>query len=202
MHRASRPVSFTPLHLPLLPYKEQHDDGTNAFIYSRFLVPYLCDYNGPALFLDGADMLCRADIAELWDLFDPFYAVQVVKHHYKTTAARKYVGTGMEADNRDYPRKNWSSLMLFNCSHKAWQRIPPKDIGHLPGSFLHRFEWIPDRFVGELPKEWNWLVREYPHNPAARLVHYTLGVPGFPAYAQDDYADEWREELRLANHAC
>lgn len=102
IEKATIPVSFTPLALNTLKdYTETHTDGSNAFIYSRFLVPYLCDYKGYAMFVDG-DMLCRADIKELMDVIDPLAAVSVVKHDYKTKYPTKYLGN----KNEDYPRKN------------------------------------------------------------------------------------------------
>ena len=121
--KASVPVSFHPLSLNMLDYKETHTDGSNAFIYSRFLVPHLQGYQGWAIFCDG-DMILNADIAELWALRDPYMAVQVVKHDYKTKHHTKYLG----AKNEDYPRKNWSSVMLINCSHFAWRLITPVSV--------------------------------------------------------------------------
>lgn len=189
---SSRPVSFTPLYLPNLhEYAETHGDGTNAFVYSRFLVPFLSDYSGFAIFADGADMLCRADIAELWDMRDTSKAVQVVKHDYRSQYTRKYVGTSMEAANADYPRKNWSSLMLINCAHHNWRKITPTTVQGLSGAFLHRFEFLDDAQIGELPPAWNHLVREQDHDPNAKLVHFTLGVPAFKNYRHDPFAHEW-----------
>lgn len=198
--RASEPISFIPLHLDTVRkfYKEKHTDGTNNFIYSRFLIPYMQGYQGWAIFVDGADMLCRADIAELWKLRDQFgKAVQVVKHDYKTTAKRKYIGTDMEADNQDYPRKNWSSVMLINCGHYAWRLITPSFIESAKGSFLHRFEFLKDDEIGELPKEWNHIVWEQPPNKDAKIVHYSLGIPGFDHYQYCEFSDEWFYEKKM-----
>ncbi|MEY4079277.1 MAG: hypothetical protein RIS80_1046, partial [Actinomycetota bacterium] len=153
-----------PLHTPFLKdYQDHKADGTNSFTYSRFLVPYLQGFQGFAIFADGADMLCRADIAELWDMRDPLKAVQVVKHDYTTCEPRKYVGTQMEAPNSSYPRKNWSSLMLFNCSYPMHNRLTPQYIAQTSGTLLHRLSWLDDSKIGELPKEWNWL-DEYGRN--------------------------------------
>ena len=113
LEKASIPVQFIPLSAnSLYFYKETHKDGSNRFIYSRFLTPYLCNFDGFAVFADG-DMICNADIAELQKLFDPAKAVQVVKHDYQTKRAVKYLNN----KNENYPRKNWSSLIIFNCSH-------------------------------------------------------------------------------------
>ena len=193
LHNSSEPVAITPLHLPALRrvYKGGAKDGTNAFIYSRFLIPYLNNYRGFAIFADGCDMLLRDDLAGLWDLRDVFYAVQVVKHDYKTKHVRKYVGTEMEADNEDYPCKNWSSLMILNCAHYAWRKITPETVEEYPGSVLHRFSWMAERYVGELPIEWNWLADEYGPNPQAKLLHWTAGIPAWEHYKDAPHADEW-----------
>lgn len=192
MKRSTMPISVTPLSLPNLAdyYQEQHVDGSNQFIYSRFLVPFLCDFIGWAIFADG-DMLCRDDIARLWAMRDPSKAVQVVKHEYKTKAASKYLGNR----NEDYPRKNWSSVILWNCGHPENYCLQPERVMSQTGAFLHRFSWLPDRLIGDLPKAWNWLVTEYEHNPHASLVHYTLGTPCFKEYAACDYSGEWYDEL-------
>lgn len=202
IERASEPVSFCPLHLDGLRkvYEGGQRDGTNAFIYTRFLIPFLQDYSGWALFVDGADMLCRADIAELWKLRDPFKAVQVVQHDYKTKHCRKYVGTRMHARNDDYPRKNWSSVMLINCSHYDWRRITPDSLLKLTGPELHRFSFITPRFLGSLPIEWNWLADEYGHNPEAKLVHWTTGTPAFEQYREAPHADEFFAQFEKVIH--
>ena len=197
MTRSSLPVSFVPLHLDNMKkfYKENHTDGTNAFIYSRFLIPYMQGYQGWAIFMDGADMLCQADIAELWALRDPFgKAVQVVKHDYKTKSNRKYIGTDMEAGNEDYPRKNWSSVMLINCSHFSWRQVTPDFVERATGQVLHHFSFMVDDEIGELPKEWNHIVSEEAPNPDAKLIHYSLGIPGFKHYEHCEYSDEWFNE--------
>lgn len=202
MDKASEPVSIAPLNLSLMRkfYKEGHTDGTNAFIYSRFLVPYLMGYKGMAIFADGSDMLCMGDIAELAAEFDPLCAVQVVKHDYTTKCPRKYIGTPMEAKNEDYPRKNWSSLMLINCAHFHWRRLTPKAVEGMTGSELHRFEFTEDRFIGGLPVEWNWL-DEYGHNDKAKLIHYTTGIPAFDHYAEAIHASAWRKARDVAFYA-
>ena len=197
IHRSSEPVAFKPLDLKMLAkvYQGGQRDGSNAFIYSRFLVPYLQNYEGMAIFADGSDMLCRGDIAELWAMRDPYKAVQVVKHDYRTEHKRKYIGTQMEADNAIYPCKNWSSLMLINCAHYAWREINPGTIEDADGAYLHRFHFVHEpRFVGALPKQWNWL-DEYGPNPDAKLIHWTLGTPGFKHYANAPHADEWRAQM-------
>jgi len=189
LERSTLPVQFLPLAENTLSfYKETHTDGSNRFIYSRFLTPFLMDYQGWALFADG-DMICRADIAELWRLRDPSKAVQVVQHDYQTKAQRKYLGN----KNENYPRKNWSSVILWNCAHPAHQRLTPEFVMGQTGAFLHRFSWLKDEDIGALAPEWNWLALEYPENPRAHLIHYTLGTPCFKDYADTDMAPLWHE---------
>jgi lipopolysaccharide biosynthesis glycosyltransferase len=189
IEKSSIPVSFTPLALNTLKdYKETHTDGSNAFIYSRFLVPYLNNFKGIALFVDG-DMICRTDIAEILANFDTDEAIKVVKHSYKTKHPIKYLG----AKNEDYPKKNWSSVMLWNCSHWLNKQLTPKFVMEKDGKYLHRFEWLkyPEEQVGKLDETWNWLVSEQEYNPDAKLVHYTIGSPCFKDYQDCDYSEEW-----------
>jgi lipopolysaccharide biosynthesis glycosyltransferase len=196
IRHASRPVAIIPLALNLFTdYTETHTDGSNHFIYSRFLVPHLMDYLGHAIFIDG-DMIVRADIAELWDLRDYTVDVQVVKHDYQTRMTEKYLG----AKNENYPRKNWSSVILWNCQNPANKRLTPQFIEKATGAELHRFTWIKDERIGELPREWNWLPDEYGANPAAKLLHYTLGAPCFHEFATTDQADEWHRERMLTDY--
>lgn len=192
LDKASRPVQFIPLAMNVLQfYKETHTDGSNRFIYSRFLTPYLLDFEGPAIFADG-DMVCHADIAELMDLFDPSKAVQVVQHDYKTKSSIKYLGN----KNQDYPRKNWSSVILWNCGHAANRALTPAFIQDKPGSYLHRFSWLNDSQIGTLPKEWNWLATEYEDNNRAKLVHYTLGTPCFNDFKNAPMSQGWWDAHR------
>jgi lipopolysaccharide biosynthesis glycosyltransferase len=187
MDKSSLPVSFTPLAINTLKgYQETHTDKSNDFIYSRFLTPYLNAFSGWAIFADG-DMICQSDIKELWDLRDISKAVLVVKHNYKTKAQKKYLGNS----NTDYPKKNWSSLILWNCAHPKHRVLTPDFISNQTGKFLHRFSWLEDEDIGDLPKDWNWLAIEYPENKNAKLIHYTLGTPCFREYWDCDMSDIW-----------
>lgn len=187
------PVAICPLHQKSLEFDGQQD-GTNAFIYSRYLIPYLQGFEGWAMFCDG-DMILRDDLKKLWDLRDDSCAVQVVKHNYKTREARKYIGSPIENKNIDYPRKNWSSVVLFNCGHPSNKVLTKEFVGEAGGAILHRFGWLQDEEIGNLPKEWNHLVREQDYDPDAKLVHFTLGAPGFQHYMRDDYAWEWNAHI-------
>jgi len=193
--KSSIPVSFIPLKLEhIKEYTEFHEDGSNSFIYSRFLTPFLCDYEGWAIFADG-DMICLEDINKLWDLRDDSKAVMVVKHDYKTKSNKKYLGNV----NEDYPRKNWSSVILWNCGHEMNLCLTPEYLMGKTGKHLHRFEWLSDGLIGEIPKEWNWLVTEYPENHSASLLHYTLGTPCFPEYYNCEMSEYWHKNNLRAN---
>ena len=174
-------------------------DGSNAFTLARFKIMELCNWSGWAIFIDGADMLLKADINELWALRDKNYAVQVVKHDYQTKHPRKYVGTPMESENASYPRKNWSSVMLINAghiSHFKHRHAIREALEKKDGAFLHRFSWLDDDEIGELPVEWNWLADEFGENPEAKLLHWTAGIPGFYHYHHAPHAQEWRDSFR------
>ena len=195
IRHSSVPLAITPLALTNLgQYQEGHTDGSNEFIYSRFLVPHLMNYSGWGLYIDG-DMLLRGDVAELWDMIDENCAVMCVHHDYKTRVATKYMGSV----NQDYPRKNWSSVVLWNCGHPDNQVITPEKVQSESGAFLHRFQWLDDAKVGELPKVWNWLPDEFGVNPDAKLLHWTLGAPCFHEYADAPMADEWHRERMLTD---
>ena len=196
IRQASKPVAIIPLALNLFEdYEETHTDGSNQFIYSRFLVPHLMDFTGWAIFIDG-DMIIRDDIVKLWELQNPYNDVMVVKHDYKTKMREKYLGS----KNEDYPRKNWSSVILWNCGSFPNRKLMPAFVQQATGAELHRFTWIDDERIGELPKEWNWLPDEYGPNPDAKLLHYTLGTPCFHEFADTPQGDEWHRERILTEY--
>jgi lipopolysaccharide biosynthesis glycosyltransferase len=175
---------------PLVFYK---DEGTNAFTYSRFEVAKLCDYKGRAIFVDGSDMIMAGDISELWDLFDDQYAVQVVKHNYKTSSKTKYINTDMESPNTNYERKQWASVMLINCEHPDWKKVDD----------FTNFEKLQFKFtesIGELPIKWNWLVDEFGEDSRAKILHWTLGVPAFKHYRNAPMNDDWFYYNRRMNY--
>lgn len=189
---------FIPLHAPMLANFDGQQDGTNAFIFSRYLIPSLQCYEGWAIFCDG-DMIVTDDIAKLWALRDDRYAVMVVKHDYKTKHRRKYLGTPLENDNVDYPRKNWSSVVLWNCGHPSNRILSRNFVSEAGSKFLHRFTWLRDEEIGEIPQEWNHLVLEY-ENKNAKLLHHTLGTPAFREYADSDMG--WHGYLMRALNAA
>lgn len=171
-----------PRRLQFTPVAGERRDGSNDFIYARFLVPYLCGYAGSAVFLDG-DMVVRADIAELFSFSLLYNGVRVVKHAYTTKYPVKYLGN----KNEDYPRKNWSSVILWNCGYHAHSVLTPDFVAQQSGSYLHRFSWLHDSALGELGPEWNRLVLEQDVKPEDKILHYTIGIPPF-GYPDDEWS--------------
>jgi lipopolysaccharide biosynthesis glycosyltransferase len=158
---------------------------STEFALTRFLTPHLAK-EGWALFMDCDFMAC-ADIAELFALADPKYAVMVVKHDYQPAEGIKMDGQIQTA----YPRKNWSSLMLFNCDHPANENLTLDMVNLAKGRELHNFCWLEDDEIGELPAEWNHLVGVDAPNPNAKMVHFTLGLPRMDGFAGCEHAYEW-----------
>jgi hypothetical protein len=187
-------ISFNPLVKDSIDdYVENHDDRSNDFIYTRFLVPHLTNFTGWAFYFDG-DMICQADIQELLPYCNNDLAVCVVKHEYKTKFPKKYLGN----INEDYPRKNWSSVIMWNCGHPANRVLTPSFVMESSGSYLHRFSWLEDSMIGSLPTEWNWLVAEMPDNYNAKLLHYTIGTPCFKDYSNLGMSESWNKFFRLS----
>jgi lipopolysaccharide biosynthesis glycosyltransferase len=168
--------------------------ASTEFTFTRFLIPELCNFKGWALFMD-CDMILKTDIKELFDQADDQYAVMCVQHDYSPSATTKMDGQQQTV----YPRKNWSSVMLFNCGHKSNQALT-QDLVNNPdvtGAYLHRFSWLKDKEVGELSPEWNWLVGHYkePEDGTPKLIHYTEGGPWFENYRNCEYHQDWKTEL-------
>jgi len=167
-------------------------DGSNAFIYQRFMVPYYCGYQGFAIFLDG-DMVVKGDILDLWALRDHNKGVSVVKHpDYETKFPVKYFGN----KNENYPRKNWSSVMLWNCGYYPNRTLSPTVVEQAPGAYLHRFYWLRDEQIGDLPESWNRLVLEQEVKPDDKLLHYTIAIPPLAKQHCDTYAAEWWDTFK------
>ena len=179
---ATQPVRITPLNIRHLHGFNNTDyKASTEFAFTRFLVPYLSDYEGYSLFMD-CDMMLRADISELFEMADDS-DVMVVKHKYEPKPEDKFLG----AVQTRYEKKNWSSVMLFN--NEKCGSLSKHHVNIASGLSLHQFEWA--KTIGELPPSWNHLVGEYPANKDANLVHFTLGGPYFKEYQDCEYADEW-----------
>ncbi len=195
LRQASRPVAIVPVNLANLRgiYTRERDaKQSNEFSFSRFLVPYLCDYQGFGVFFD-CDMMLRTDINDIFAEVDkdPGKAVYVVKHDYEPRDEVKFLNTRQYK----YPRKNWSSVVLWNCAHPANRVVTTEYVNHATAMDLHRFHWLKDDEIGDLNIRWNWLVGEYAEPPAdVKNVHWTVGGPYFIEYQDVDFSDEWFKE--------
>lgn len=168
--RSSVPVSITPLVLEQLPIARR---GLTEFTFSRFLVPWLCDFKGSALFLD-ADMVVEGDIADLFAFASPAEgAVQVMKGQ---------------------PKFEWASAMLFNC---AMCKVLTPDFIEDQTNGLLDLAWAS--LVGEFPPEWNRLVG-YGDHALGYLYHYTQGIPVWPETRGDERDQLWIDAHRAMNH--
>jgi hypothetical protein len=171
---------------------QRYDLVSNApcateFSNSRFLTPILVD-SGWALFVD-CDVVFQRDPREMLDdhRFEAF-AVSVVKHNYIAARETKMCGQAQTL----YSRKNWSSVMLFNCDHPANRRLSLWDVNNRPGRDLHQFYWLADHEIGELDPRWNWLVGEQPAPSAVGgIAHFTLGGPFTPGWPGAEHDDIW-----------
>ena len=197
MKRSTVPVSITPLVLSSLrDYKRPRDPKqSNDFSFTRFMVPYLCGYSGQAIFMD-CDMICMTDISRVFDEIDHYSSVSVVKHDYTPKNQIKFLGQ----PQLPYEKKNWSSFMVFNCSHFHTKKLTPDYINTAPALDLHQLKWTEEDSIGELSKEWNWLAGEYPEKKDVNIIHYTVGGPYFNEYRGTDYAREWYEEYQDMEH--
>lgn len=198
LNRASVPIEVIPLRQEELRatglyWRSRDPLASTEFTYTRFLVPALNGYNGCALFVD-LDFLFLADVAELFTLYDPFFAVQCVRHNHQPEEQEKMAGTIQTR----YPRKNWTSLMLLNCGHPDMVRnLTMAAVNEQSGAYLHRMQWVSDYFIGGLPESWNWLCGHSNVEIKPRAVHFTRGVPTIhPRCESEPYADLWMEELK------
>lgn len=189
--RASVPVSIIPImkhQMDTLIDRPREPEQSNEFTFTRWLVPYLCHYSGYAIFMD-CDMLVMDDIAKLWALRSPNYAVQCVKHNHVPNEETKFLGMLQTA----YEKKNWASMMIFN--NAMCRKLTPYYINNATRLELHQFGWLgDDSLIGELPERWNHLVDVQPYKQAVSNVHYTLGGPYFDEYQDCYYNREWFDE--------
>ena len=180
--KTSKPVSFTPLVTSQLRneglyWRKRDPKQSTDFSFTRFLVPYLMNFEGWAIFMD-CDMLCLRDIKELWDMRNDNYSLLCVHHEHETSSKTKFQGEVQT----NYPKKNWSSLMLLNC--KECKKLTPEFVNNASGLELHRFLWLEgDHKIGALDVNWNYLAGVDNHqeinNHDIKNIHWTLGGPWF-----------------------
>lgn len=166
--------------------------AATEFTLTRYLVPHLTNYRGWALYVD-CDVLCLSNIQSLFDLADPNYALMCVQHKSYTPKTTHKMDGRIQAV---YPRKNWSSVMLWNCAHPSNRILTPNTVNKESPKYFHRFEWLKDELIGNLSVEWNWLVGYYNGSYGTpKILHYTDGGPWFKQYRHCEYSEAWKEYL-------
>ncbi len=154
---------------------------------ARFLTPHLAKH-GWALFMDG-DMLIKGNVGLMMQNLDPKFAVYCVKRHFEPEPGTKMDGQ----EQTKYPRKQWSSFVVFNCDHPANQINWLGVANTMPGADLHRFFWLSDDEIGELDSSWNVLLGHDDPEKPADVLHWTNGLPDMPGYENAPHADLWRK---------
>ena len=167
--------------------------ASTEFTFTRFLIPELTNFQGWAVFMD-CDMILTTDIKELFDQADDKYAVMCVQHDYKVKEEFKMDGQKQTI----YPRKNWSSVVLWNCGHPSNAKLTQDMVNstELNGAYFHRFSWLKDEEIGELDYTWNYLVGVYDDIETPKLIHYTEGGPWFENYRNCKFNQLWKDELQ------
>jgi hypothetical protein len=166
----SVPVAVTPLVLGTLPIKRR---GLTEFTFSRFLVPWLCDFKGTAVFMDS-DIVVTGDIKELFDQSEiSLHDVQVMQNQ---------------------PKFEWGSVMLFN--NPRCMKLTPEFINDESNHLLD-LAWA--RSVGTFSEDFNHCVG-YQQPKEAKLYHFTQGIPCWPETQGLVEDIHWHEALRKATH--
>ena len=200
---ASVPVEIIPLKLKWLKksgvYTRPVDKlASTEFTFTRFLIPHLTEFKGWALFID-CDFIFLEDVAKLFAQTKDEYAVMCAQHDYTPAEGTKMDGQ----QQHQYPRKNWSSMMMINCSHPSNAVVTNDFVNNVykTGAYFHRFSWLNDEEIGKLSHEWNWLVEWYkaPKDGTPKALHYTEGGPWFKEYQNCEYAFEWYKIKNLYN---
>lgn len=172
---------------------------STEFAISRFFTPLLARGRaavGPfgwAMFADS-DILCRRSVDELFSIVEnsPDKALFCVPHNHQVQEFEPKKDRQVQLN---YARKNWSSVMLFNCDHPSNNALTLDMLNMTPGRDLHRFCWLKDEEIGTLHGTWNWLVNVSPPDPNPAIVHFTEGGPWLEKYKDVPYANEWRDSL-------
>tara|TARA_B100000575_G_C23021164_1_gene588022 strand:+ start:162 stop:845 length:684 start_codon:yes stop_codon:yes gene_type:complete len=175
-------------------WREVDKLASTEFTFTRFLVPHLMNFKGWALFID-CDIVFLEDVNNLFSLADDRYAVMCVKHEFNPKPGLKMDGQVQTI----YPRKNWSSVVLWNCSHPSNEKVTVDSVNNpnFDGAYFHRFTWLKDEEIGELPCDWNWLVGWYKKDDGVpRAIHYTEGGPWFKNYRNCEFNQDWKKCLQ------
>ena len=194
---ASVPIEVIPLKQRLLKrdglyWRKSDKLASTEFTFTRFLIAEMANFTGWALFID-CDFIAVEDVKKLFNQADNRYALMCAQHDYTPKEGVKMDGQKQTI----YPRKNWSSVMLFNCGHPSNATLTMDLVNNpeINGAYLHRFSWLKDEEIGELDHTWNYLVGVYDDIECPNLIHYTEGGPWFENYRDCEFAQLWKDEL-------
>lgn len=180
-------------------YRNDEDPHSTEFTYTRFLTPYLNGYRGLAMFVDSDFIftetlhLLETEICVNYPEMDK--AVYVCQHpEYTPKADTKFFGQ----KQIKFPRKNWSSLMVFDCSHPLTRQLRPDVVNTASPQYLHRLHWA-DEQIGNISLSWNFLCGEYVSYDVLppKGIHFTNGGPFNNVHGQD-FEELWyklRDEM-------
>lgn len=154
---------------------------------SRFLVPYLAK-KGWAMFIDGDTMVCSS-LSPLFASLDYSKALYCVHHDHTPISQTKMDGQVQQ----QYGRKNWSSVMIFNCDHAANAMLTPEIVNSWSGRDLHALKWLDDKDIGELGQSWNVLVGHTDAGVVPDIIHWTDGTPAMRGFETVQWSEQWRQ---------
>jgi hypothetical protein len=187
MENTSVPVRITPIikeQIPEYTRKKSNLESTE-FSITRFLTPWLSDYEGWSMFVD-CDFIFLEDLKNLWDLRCDEYSVMVCQHDYTPKKSTKF----LDKIQSHYDRKNWSSLILFN--NEKCKALTTEFVNSAEGVDLHQFKWLDDdQNIGSIPLSWNHLCEEENQVYPVHGIHYTNGGPWFKGSRNTAFSSDW-----------
>jgi len=153
-------------------YNREYKNQSTAFTYSRFLIPYLENYEGFSMFIDD-DIIFEENLLPMFYYLNPDDAVACIQYPQYKHDSVKFDGE----INIDYPCKLWSSLMIFNNGHEDCKKLTPEVVNTWTGAQLHQFEWTDK--LSKIPE--HYIFTEGYDNPETKWgcsgYHYTRGGP-------------------------
>lgn len=175
---------------------------SNQFSHTRFLVPTYAQflgYNGFAMFVDP-DFVFLENVEELFEEcateFDTKDTlVNVVKFDdYGVNES------GVKMDNQSqvgYPRKLWSSLMVFDLSAYDWYNSDYIEyVNKADGLELHQLKYYPDEKIGSILPQWNYVPGFTSKIIKPHAIHYTEGLPTMKGYEDCELSVVFKEMAR------
>ena len=153
-------------------YTREYANQSTEFTYSRFLIPYLENYEGFSIFIDD-DFIFKKSILPMFYYLNPNDAVACIKYPQYKHDETKFDGEV----NIDYPKKLWSSMMVFNNGHEDCKKLTPEVVNTWTGKQLHQFEWTDN--ISKIPEHYIFVEGYDNHEEKYNYsgIHYTRGGP-------------------------